>query len=214
MGGRLVYVEATVISQTEDQERLQDLTLTSAYRPLTPDEQQETRELGCHDPEWRGGGNRATLQRRLSGDRQAGGEARTACAGAPNVICLGIADQDPDDPPVEWAIERCSPGQRPYWRFSWSRSRDFSTGMKGATPGCQGWACTGTPHGCRSIASALDAEPRLSAIAVYRWTGHRFDPHRIYRSLRPGPAQAVDAEQWRTLMAALGFGGDQERFLQ
>ncbi len=203
VGGRQIYMEATVLTQSEDQERLQDLAITSAYRSLTSEEQQEAKELG------------ATVEGGIvSGTGRPYNDAYRVivklhdkrdqlAAGAPNVICLGIADHVPRDPVIRWAVDALFTGS--------STVLDILIGQIQ-----RAMVEDGLGHGdlvkaqeflkrVQKVRGHVAAEPRITAIAVYRWTGHRFDAERIYRNPQPGPDQRLNEEQWGAFTAALGF---------
>ena len=102
---KAVYIEATVLSQTEDQEEIQDIGATSLYEQVLLSDLEKER-LGIssvQDGGVGGVGDPYGDALRVIGKLD---EKREQLAPQnPNVICLGLADLDPDIVSVEWAIE-------------------------------------------------------------------------------------------------------------
>jgi hypothetical protein len=123
----------------------------------------------------------------------------------PSVICLGIADPDPHGPPVEWAVQGVFTGNGKVLEILADQiQRGFQD--KGKEPGTVARAeAEAFLVRVEAFRGSFAAEPRLTAVAIYRWTGAEFSPSRLYRNPAAGPAHTLTDTEWAALSTALGF---------
>lgn len=205
---KTVYLEATLLSQTTDQERIWEIGTENLYEQKKPS-QAEMEKLRISAVR-----NYSLLSTILvAGDPYDDAlrlvskivEKRKRLAPqAPNILCLGLSDLGPDVRSLKWGADDIFSGtlksaqsikRRLETRLSNDKSMqtDEIEKVKAKIQGLEKWI------------NAFTAEPRLTGILVFQWESDGFLPKAIFRNPFPSPTSRLCDTEWKTILEMLGF---------
>ncbi|MGH7263609.1 MAG: BrnA antitoxin family protein [Candidatus Rokuibacteriota bacterium] len=187
LGTRTVFLETTLLTQTRNQERSRDIGTESAGGTRPGD--RELMDLGIFslgtgvvgavgDPY----GDALRVIGKLAGKRE------QLHPGAPNLVCLGLADALPHPTSVGWAVENLFTGTPTVARILMERARDAQTRATFA-----------------GLVRDFKAEPRLTGVLTFRIQGGPPAPLDVYRNQAAGERNALHENEWRQVLRLLGF---------
>ncbi len=204
LGQKTVYLEATILSQTEDQERVWNI----AYGKMNPS-REEMEDLRLHavhhhphvstmtgvgDPY----GNALRIAKKIEG------KWRQLVDKSPNILCLGLPDIDPNSLSVEWGVKPffsgdLKPAQSIIRRQKSRLSNDKSLSdiefqqIKKNIQSLEQWK------------NKFQAEPRLTGVLVFRWERSDFLPERYFWNPSPHLDSQLSPIEQKTILGWFGF---------
>lgn len=208
LGQKTVYLEATLLSQTEDQERIWEIGTENLYEQKKPS-QAEIQKLGIskvnnHSSFSIVSGVGDPYNDALRLVRKIDEKRKQLAPDAPNVICLGLSDLDPHVRSLKWGAEDIFSGtlesaqaikRRLETRLSNDRTLrvDEVQNIKEEIQRLERWI------------NKFTAEPRLTGILVFQWEGAEFVPKTSFHNPSPSPESSLLDVEWKTLLHMLGF---------
>ena len=201
--GKAIYIEATLLSQTEDQEQIQDLGIGSLYEEVTPSDSEKERlgitsvqagmVFGVGDPY----GDALRVIGKLDGKR------KQLALQSPNIICLGLSDLTPNIQSVEWAAGDIFLGW-PHVAGSVLDRHKQVLESKRTRPQDETVRKIGT---LEQLIAGFKSEPRLSGVLTFEWDWDKFSAKRAFRNPNPDPGSKLTENEWKVLLEVFSFPG-------
>lgn len=194
IGEKTVYLEATLLSQTSSQERIQDIGFTSSLGSPTPAhlELDALDIFGVQDGVVTGVGDPYGDGLRVVG--KLNDKRKQLHPRAPNVICLGLSDLMPDITSVEWGAGDVFSGSSSMARALLERATEATTSET-----------------LQRLIREARPEPRLTGVLVFQVEGSHVSPLRAMRNPHPEASAAVEDEDWNELLKLFDFPSGKPR---
>jgi len=200
-----IYIEATLLSQTADQEEIQDIGRKSLYEPvILSDSKREELSIrsvqagmvfGVGDPY----GDALRVIGKLDDKR------KQLALETPNVICLGLSDLTPNVESVEWAAKDIFSGLPDVAQSALNRYKLVLESKRTALQDKAVPDIKKTIEMLERLMGKFKGEPRLSGILTFEWDWGGFSPKRVFRNANPDLRSNLTEKEWKELLKIFGF---------
>ena len=204
LGEKTIYLEATILSQIEGQEKIWDI----AYGKMNPT-RKEMEDWGLHKVHHSsyistvtGVSDPYNDALRITGKVE--GKQRQLADGSPNILCIGLPDTDPNSLSVEWGINAIFSGDlKPAQSIIRHQKSRLSNDKNLSAIEIQ--KIENNIQGLKQWKQKFQAEPRLTSVLVFRWESSGFLPEEKFINPSPHPDSQLSEEEWRTILDWFGF---------
>lgn len=204
LGEKTIYLEATILSQTEDQERIVDI----AYEQGNPS-QEEMENLAIRRVSRRFSSSIVTgvgdpYRDALRLTRKIQGKQNQLADESPNILCIGLPDTDPNSLSVEWGISAIFSGDL-------KPAQSIIRHQKGVLSNNKNLSDAEVQKIEKNIQNLeqwereFQAEPKLTSVLVFRWEQSGFRPEKQFRNPAPHHDSQLSEEEWRAILDWFGF---------
>jgi len=210
LGQKTIYIEITLLSQTKDQEKIQDLGVKSLYEQVIID-----------DPEMEELGIRSVPSGVVSGVGDPYGDAlrvigkleekrKQLVSDAPNIISLGLPDLEPGILSIGWAAQDFFSGSPTMAQAVLDRYAALLINKMAKMSTEKVRKIEGIIQTLKRLICTHTAEPRLTGLLTFQWKGNSFSPKRVFRNPSPGSLNGLSATEWKDVLEIFGLplGGD------
>ena len=200
LGEKTVYLEATLLSQTEDQEQIWDI----GHRRINPT-RKEMERLGIRKVSYRSPavttvvGNKDLYGDALRLTRKIADKRDQLADKSPNILCIGLPDIDPDLSSVQWGISAIFSGDLRSAQSIIQRQKNrLSNDKKLSNREVQ--QIEQKIQRLEQWRKTFTAEPRLTGVLVFRWERSGFRPENHFLNPSPHPESQVSEAEWQTIL--------------
>ena len=204
LGEKTIYLEATLLSQTEDQERVWEI----AHEQDNPS-QKEMKKLRIrevsHHPSFSivtGNGDPHSDALRLV--RKIGGKQKQLASQRPNIICIGISDLSPDSLSLKWGADAVFSGDLKPAQSIIRRQKTYLSNDKKLSA-VESQKIRENIQSLEKWDKEFEAESRLTGILVFQWESAGFLPKGKFINPSPLPESQLSEAEWRTILDRFGF---------
>ena len=204
LGEKTIYFEATILSQTEDQERIVDI----AYEQGNPS-QEEMENLAVREVSRyssfsivTGVGDPYSDALRIT--RKVEGKQRQLAEESPNILCIGLPDTDPNSLSVEWGIDAIFSGDLKPAQSIIRRQKGRLSNDRNLSD-IEVQQIENNIQSLKQWEQEFQAEPRLTGALVFRWEDSDFLPEEKFINPFPHPDSQLSEEEWRAILDWFGF---------
>jgi ribosomal 50S subunit-recycling heat shock protein len=202
---KVVYIEITILSQTEDQEKIQDIGTKSLYEQVLLDNS-EMEALGIRsvsDGVVVGVGDPYRDALRVIGKLNA--KRKQLVPNAPNIICLGLPHPDPDTHCVEWGTQDFFSGSTNMAQAVQDRYSRLLINKWPKMPAEKVRNIQKKIQAFKGLMNGFKAEPQLTGVIAFRWKGNGFSPKEVFPNPFPGSLNRLTESEWKDIFEAFGL---------
>ena len=204
LGEKTVYLEATILSQTRDQERIGDI----AYEQGNPSQEEmenlAVRGVSRHSSFSIVTGVGDPYSDALRITRKVEGKQRQLADESPNILCIGLPDTDPNSLSVEWGINAIFSGDLKPAQLIIRRQKGRLSNDKNLSD-IEVQQIENNIQSLEQWEQEFQAEPKLTGVLVFRWKSSGFLLEKQFRNPSSHPDSRLSEEEWQTILDWLAF---------
>src|SRR5882724_7869966 len=202
---KTVYIEITLLSQAEYQEKIEDIREKSAYEQVILDES-EMEELGIRSVQ--GGRNHGVgfpYEDALRVIGKLDAKRDQLVPGAPNIICLGLSDLNPGIRSVEWATQDFFSGSPNMAQAELDRFTALLINKSASMRAEKVRNIWGKIQTLKRLIGHFKAEPQLTGVLTFQRKGNGFSPKKVFRNPSPCSLNGLTESDWKDVLELFGL---------